>query len=77
MYTCVTNRGLTREFKMVGLTNTSLSLAEKVAYIYTEKEQKYGRTITKVQWAQEYNRGLATPHTAKNKDEASYKSTPN
>ena len=42
----------------------------EVAYIYTEKEQKYGHTITKVQWSQEYNWGLATPHTTKNKDEA-------
>ena len=60
----------------LGLTNISL-IAEKVAHIYAEKEQKYRHTITKVQWAQEYNWGLATPHTAKNKDEASYKSTPN
>ena len=55
-------------YKMGGRINGTLR--------YIEKEQKYGH-ITKVQWVLEYNLGLATPHTTKNEDEASYKSTPN
>ena len=52
----VTDRGLTREVKM-GRTDEYLSFCwEGSVHICTEKEQKYGHFITKVQWAQEYSR---------------------